>query len=126
MKTSYRIKKKESLQDGIQRIVTEQVDRALHQLEHNDDDVHEAVHDSRKCFKKVRGVLRLLRDEIGEEVYKRENSCFRDAGRKLAVARDRAVMVETLDSLLGDVKNGRFADVTNSLAGCKEKAGKQS
>jgi CHAD domain-containing protein len=40
-----------------------------------------------------------VRDEIGAESYKRENICYRDAGRRLSEIRDSAVMVETLDEI---------------------------
>ena len=38
---------------------------------------------TRKCFKKVRAVLRLIRPETGEKTYRAENTCFRDAARPL-------------------------------------------
>ncbi|MFW5748901.1 MAG: CHAD domain-containing protein [Chloroflexota bacterium] len=106
----YRLKPRESIPNGIQRILTEQVERALAQLrgitttreegtqaarEQND----ERIHDARKRFKKARAVLRLVRDEIGETVYHQENVAYRDAGRALAPMRDSAVMLETLDGL---------------------------
>jgi CHAD domain-containing protein len=43
--------------------------------------------------------LRLVRKEIGETVYQRENVCFRDAGRLLADLRESWVMIQTLDGL---------------------------
>ncbi|NIR50351.1 hypothetical protein GWO43_17745 [candidate division KSB1 bacterium] len=61
---SYRLDDQETLPDGITRIATEQVGRALGQLTTGVDDRDEAVHDARKCLKKVRAVLRLVRDEI--------------------------------------------------------------
>jgi CHAD domain-containing protein len=62
--------------------------------------------------------LRLVRDEIGDEVYQRENTCYRDAGRRLSDIRDSYVMIETLDKLTqrcADDLNG------NSYAELKEK-----
>ncbi len=96
---SYRLEVNEPLAAGIKRIATEQIDSALAQLNDAPEGHDEAVHDARKRFKKIRAVLRLVRDEIGEEVYKRENICYRDAGRQLSEVRDSAVMVETLDDL---------------------------
>src|SRR5262245_38259437 len=99
---SYRLKSGEELAPGFKRIAREQMDDALaHLTGHRPgEDLDEAVHESRKCFKKVRGLLRLLRQEIGETVYQRENVCFRDAGRLLADMRDSAVMIHTLDKVL--------------------------
>jgi CHAD domain-containing protein len=89
----------EPLDDGIRRIATEQADQALGNLRGEEEDLNEAVHDARKRFKKIRAVLRLVRKEMGEEHFKRENRCFRDAGRALAEVRDDWVLTETLDDL---------------------------
>jgi len=99
-KMSYRLQRDEALSPGAKRIALEQIDEALAYLDEPGDDLDEAVHESRKCFKKIRGLLRLFRKEIGEEVYQRENECFRDAGRLLSDLRDSAVRIETADHLL--------------------------
>jgi CHAD domain-containing protein len=102
---SYRLEPDESLPYGIKRIIKEQIDQALEQLRDSPEGRNEAVHDARKRFKKIRAVLRLVRDEIGEDVYKSENVCFRDASRRLSDVRDSYVMVETVDDL-----SQRFSD----------------
>ncbi len=87
-----------------------------------------AVHEARKDLKKLRSVLRLVRDEVGEEAYQRENTRFRDAGRMLSGARDAEVKLATLNSLqqrfeeeLGgaelDALVGRLESERNLLAG---------
>ena len=96
---SYRLEETESLGPGLKRIAIEQIDDALAQLRDPGDDLDEAIHEARKCFKKVRAVVRLVRDELGSDLYKRENVCFRDAGRALSDLRDSYVMVETVDDL---------------------------
>ena len=65
----------------------------------------EAVHEARKSLKKVRAVLRLVRPVVGEKGYRRENTCFRDAGRPLSVARDAQILVQTVEQLIGQVAN---------------------
>lgn len=102
---SYRLENGESLPDGLKRIAGEQIDEAEQSLRAPQEGRDEAVHDARKRFKKVRAVLRLVRDEIGEETYQRENVFFRDLGRQLAEVRESAVTIETLDSLIE-----RYAD----------------
>ncbi len=99
---SYRLQANEKLPQGLKRIAQEEIDDALSYLQNSQTDLDEAVHESRKCFKKVRGLLRLIRKEIGETVYQRENVCFRDAGRRLSELRDSAVQIETLDSLIAE------------------------
>ncbi len=119
LKTSYRLKAYETLPAGIKRIALEQIDRALVQLINSPRGRDEAVHDARKCFKKTRAVLRLVRDEIGEEIFKRENTCYRDAGRRLAPVRDSVVLVETLDQLAeqfaGQLPPDAFAGIRKEL-----------
>jgi hypothetical protein len=59
-----------------------------------------AVHETRKSLKRLRALLRLLEDELGERAFARESALLRDAGRRLARARDAEVMVNTLDDLI--------------------------
>jgi CHAD domain-containing protein len=97
---AFRIEADEKLPEGIRRIACEQIERASLLLAPPVADRDEAIHNVRKCFKKIRGTLRLVRDEIGEEVYTFENRCFRDLGRKLAAARDVASMMGAAEMLL--------------------------
>jgi CHAD domain-containing protein len=97
---SYRLQTGEELSQGVPRIAFEQINEALTYLQTPGDDLDKAVHETRKCFKKLRGLLRLIRQEIGETVYHRENICFRDAGRLLSDLRDSAVMIQTSDDLI--------------------------
>lgn len=96
---SYKRKAGESPAQTIKRIALEQIDKALDDLS-NEEDREEAVHSARKRFKKIRALLRLVRDEIGDDVYKAENRCFRDVGRALSDVRTSQVMINTLDNLL--------------------------
>lgn len=96
---SYRLEPDEPLSLGVKRIIREQIDKSVQGLE-DPEDRDEVVHDVRKRLKKMRAALRLVRLEIGEDVYKPENICYRDAGRRLAPVRESFVMVETLDMLL--------------------------
>ena len=115
---SYRLESGETLPDGIKRMAKEQIDQALEQLQRTPEGPNEGVHDARKRFKKIRAVLRLVRDEIGEDVYQAENVCFRDAGRRLAAGRDSYVMVETVDNLTERFSDQLAADL---FAGLREK-----
>ena len=44
----------------------------------------EAIDEARKDVKKIRSALRLVRDEIGDDVWRRENDHYRDVARKLS------------------------------------------
>ena len=64
------------------------------------DALAEAIHGARKDLKKARAALRLIREELGEKTFKRENRALRDAGRLLSASRDAEVKLATLDGLV--------------------------
>jgi CHAD domain-containing protein len=100
---AYRLKQNEGMAGGIRRIVAEQLEGAIDQLEgRGDSDRDEAVHDARKRMKKSRSALRLVRDDIGRRERRPENIIMRDAARRLSGARDAQVLLEALDSLPGE------------------------
>lgn len=87
------------LLNEIKRILLEQVDYALYQLTTPGLDEDTAVHEARKAFKRIRAMLRLVRDEISREDFTFLNGLFRDAGRRLSDIRTSAVLDETLEIL---------------------------
>jgi CHAD domain-containing protein len=99
----YRIKHGEGMADALRRIVAEEVDNAVAQLEgRGEDDRDAAVHDARKSLKKARSALRLVRYDLGNDVRSAENAVLRDAGRRLAGVRDAQVLLETLEKMSAD------------------------
>ena len=96
----FRLAEGEPVTEGIVRIADGQLELAIERLEGNtDEDLGTAVHEARKSFKRLRTTVRLARDELGDEVYRRENAGFRDAGRRLAGARDSQVLLEALAAI---------------------------
>ena len=95
----YRLKRKESVSDGTRRVACGRVEKALERLEESGDDPEAAVHGMRKDLKKLRALLRLVRDGLGEDFYRAQNKRFRDAGRQLSDVRDAQVKIATLDDL---------------------------
>ncbi len=88
------------LRKVIRRIARGQLDQAEAELKNAPKrKLAAAVHDTRKSLKRLRATVRLGRDALGEETYKRENQAFRDTGRRLAGVRDASVLIETLDAL---------------------------
>jgi CHAD domain-containing protein len=117
---AFELKPGESLRKDVRRMVRNQIDEALEHLAGPHQETRdEAVHEARKCFKKIRAVLRLVRPTIGEKKYTRENVCFRDAARPLTQVRDARIFIETLDGLAEHFKEhvrGRsFAGVRQEL-----------
>jgi CYTH domain-containing protein/CHAD domain-containing protein len=116
----FRLRSGESVADGSRRIVRARLDEAIGGLDAaGDDTLDEAVHEARKSLKRLRTILRLARDELGDEVYRSENTGFRDAGRRLSGARDSQVVVETLDGLCGryrgELPQGGFTALRDAL-----------
>jgi CHAD domain-containing protein len=95
----FRLEPGETARDGIARVARGQLDLAIELLDARHGDRSEAVHEARKALKRLRTVLRLCRDWLGEERFRQENTILRDAGRSLSGARDAQVLVETLDAL---------------------------
>lgn len=93
---AYRLRICESLPEGVRRIAREQVDKALEEL--SDEDRPKAVHQCRKRFKKIRGLIRLVRPALGQ-TYQDENQWYRNEARTLSRARDAEALLETLRSL---------------------------
>jgi CHAD domain-containing protein len=59
----------------------------------------ELIHEARKAVKRMRALARLLRDKLGRQEFERVNDSLREAGRRLAGARDAQVRLTTLTSL---------------------------
>ena len=103
---AFRLRAKEHVPDGIRRIARGQLQNTADELDGTPSRrIGEAVHNTRKSFKRLRACVRLARNAIGEPTYERENTAFRMAGRRISAPRDAQVLIETLDAL-----TERFAD----------------
>ncbi len=97
---AYRLKHKEGAADGLRRVARGRIEKAGERLQDvGDEELADAIHGARKDLKKVRAVLRLLREELGRKRYKAENRRYRDAARLLAESRDAEVKLQTLRAL---------------------------
>ena len=97
---SYRLKRGESVPEGVKRIVHEEIDSALGQLRHSTGQKRdEGVHEARKSIKKIRGLMRLVQPELGR-VYQAANTRLGNIGRKLSEIRDATAIIEVIDSLV--------------------------
>lgn len=96
---AYRLKRSESVADGITRVITAEIDSAADRLQHcNAENRDEAIHEARKSLKKIRGALRLVRPAL-RETYREENEYFRDLGRGLSDIRDAQAIGEVFEAL---------------------------
>ena len=119
----YRLQEGESLPKGVARMARGRIDDAVDELSGaTDGSDEEAVHSARKDIKKLRALVRLTRNELGPEAYRRENQTFRDAGQQLSGVRDADVMLATLADLeeryprdLGTGATGPAGDLRQAL-----------
>lgn len=95
----YELRPDEKAADAINRVGREQIDQALVLLEDFGRAPDSTVHEVRKCFKRIRGLIRLVRKEVGKDCYRFENTFFRNLGRGLSDLRDSAVAIETVKGL---------------------------
>jgi CHAD domain-containing protein len=111
--SAYRLLAGEPVGAGMKRVITAQVDDAIAQLRGEaETDPAEAVHEARKDIKKIRSALRVVRDAIGDDEWRRENEHYRDCARKLSDFRDAEILVEALDGL-----GERFGIATRERSG---------
>lgn len=95
---TFELKQKEHLAQGVKRLATLNINRALSLIKKKEDtDV--MVHEVRKRLKELRGLIRLVRDDIGEKKYKKLNVKMRDAGRLISHLRDAKAYLETMQLL---------------------------
>ena len=122
---AFQLKTRETVSDGIKRNVTHQIEKALKHLEptknahdRNAPGDEADPNEVRKCFKKVRAALRLVREDLGDELYREENLCFRDAARLVREMRDAKMLVETVDKfspLAQSIEPGALANIREVL-----------
>jgi len=89
----------EPFQKDVGRIVRRQLDKALRDLCRLGATADEAIHNVRKRFKRVRAVLRLVRDELGDRLYQYENEALRDAAAAFSEVRNARVLVDAVEKL---------------------------
>jgi len=117
---SFELKRDAPIPKQIRRLAYKRIDKALRVLGRNTLSLNDpAIHTARRRFKEIRGTLRLVRDELGEKTFQRENRTYRDAGRPLSMVRDAKVLLDSLDGLIehfhGRVKPQHLSPLRRSL-----------
>jgi CHAD domain-containing protein len=119
---AYRLNAGEPLPQGIARVANGRIGHALAELRGKSDSTPvEAVHEARKDLKKLRALLRMTRGELGDAAFRRDNLCFRDAGRELAGVRDSDVMLDTLKAI--DIPAGMEWELRKTIQGHRAQNG---
>jgi CHAD domain-containing protein len=116
---TYRLLAGEPVGSGIKRVIAARIDDAVAHLRGEaGSDAAEGVHEARKDIKKIRSALRLVRDAIGDDVWRLENDHYRDCARQLSGFRDAEILVEALDGLaerFGQTARDRFDRLRQEL-----------
>jgi CHAD domain-containing protein len=116
---AYRLLPGEPVAAGVKRVLAAQVDDAVAQLRGEaGTEPAEAIHEARKDIKKTRSALRLVRHEIGDDVWRRENDHYREVARGLSGFRDAEILVEALDGVaerFGPSAEGHFNGLREQL-----------
>lgn len=118
----YKLKGTNSFSHEIKGIVTEQIDNALDCLKRSRNK-DEGIHEARVCVKKIRALLRLVKDSLGSDSYASEDKAYRDTARILSKTRDSAAMLEVTDTLVNhfseQLSEHAFANVRETLTNSK-------
>jgi len=91
---TFRLRPGEPLGPGLKRLGVDAIDEAISSFYEGEEMFREAVHITRKSTKRIRAMLRLVRFEVGEQVYQDENRWMRDTARLLSEVRSSSVMVQ--------------------------------
>ena len=102
----FRLKLREPLPDGLERVFHEQIRSALELCRHPAKQRGVTVHEVRKYLKKLRAAMRLAVGEVGKNRHAREDRCVREIGGLVSDLRDAQVRLQTLIHLRGDTAKG--------------------
>jgi len=95
---SFQLNTRLPLEQSIRKVLEDTI-YGMDLVEGHITDPSRTVHDTRKTIKRIRALLKMIRDGSGYGFYFRENRFFRDLSRRMAPARDSCVLLETLGFL---------------------------
>lgn len=95
----FEISNQENFSEGISRILNELHIKSTRLILARSRQ-HISIHELRKNIKKIRGILRLMRYEIGGKKYRKLNRKYRQLAQDIAVLRDDTSQIELLSGML--------------------------
>jgi len=117
---SLQLGESEPLGSGVKRVTMDQLEGAASGYFSGELTLGEAVHESRKSIKRVRAILRLVRGELSDKIYRFENRSLRDTGQLVSEIRAAHGIVDaasSIQSLYGDLlAAGTFEEMITRLA----------
>jgi len=84
--------------DAVRRVASAEIDAAYAAVA-SPPDRHKGVHDARKCLKRLRSLLVLIRPGLPEPVFSSLTERLKTLGRGLAAARDAAALLDAVDKI---------------------------
>lgn len=112
---SYRLKTGEDIAAGMRRIAREELESALHEIAAAAPaNEAAAVHAVRKCIKKTRALLRLIREEIGHNIFEEENRYLREVAHGFSGPRDARVQLQLVEKFREQVPQGMAFEKTTA------------
>jgi CHAD domain-containing protein len=118
---TFRFRKKEGVVRGIHRVVREQTALAVSMLADSAGDLPKRIHEARRCLKRLRATLWLVRTQADEDTGVAENMALRNAGRKLSGARDAEVVLATFERLVPGLSGPGIARLRAALKAAARK-----
>jgi len=116
---NYHFEKNMAIQASFRKITKEILNEAILECNSKDLTQQEKIHSLRKKCKRIRGLFRIVRPNIGD-LYKKENVSFRDLARTISKSRDEHATIETLEKLQNICKdesiNNDIASLKNELS----------
>ncbi|HEV3341443.1 MAG TPA: CHAD domain-containing protein [Pirellulales bacterium] len=95
---SFRWKARKSSRSNLRRLARNQLLAAINELEAPFADRADAIHEARLHLKKLRALVRLVR-EAAPQACNEENASLRDIARALSTQRDRQALIDALNKL---------------------------
>ncbi len=108
------INEKEHFEEGICRILDKlHTDTARYLVVRSRQ--HHSIHEARTNIKKIRGMLRLLRHDIGSNAYNELNDYYKNIAQEISVLRDDTSQIELLFDLKDRAKTPALTRMLNSV-----------
>ncbi len=86
------------VEENFKQVIIRCISFMKHQIT-GSDDIHTSIHESRKSCKRIRAVLKMIRDEMGYSNYYRENSFYRHLAGRMSGSRDDYVLLQCIENL---------------------------
>ncbi|HUF94471.1 MAG TPA: CHAD domain-containing protein [Acidimicrobiia bacterium] len=95
----FRLGDLESLPVGLKRLTLHEMEVAASGFFDGEEAFSHAVHEARRATKRIRAVLRLIRGELGDRIFRFEDRWMRDTARLVSPVRESVALVESMDLL---------------------------